>query len=152
MMQLERGMNRHQDWQIKEDLNNQENARLLLEKMLQVNVEPQSTMSIWDWEFKVDKYLLAIGEYRRRFSQFDEFSEFIFSKKKFDTLKEKSLISKVPVLMFVEFNDQFLYFVVDGAPDTKTIKRKHENRTEECVMIPLDWFKSLTNAEKDVIF
>jgi hypothetical protein len=152
MMQLEKGMNRHQDWQIAEDLTNQENARLLLEKILQIDVVPQSTMSIWDWEFKIDNYLLAIGEYRRRFSNFNKFSEFIFSKKKFDTLKEKSKLNKVPTFMFVEFNDQFLYFMVDGEPDIKTIKRKHENRTEECVMIPLTWFKNISNAEKDVIF
>lgn len=151
-MQLEKGMNRYKDWQIKEDLENQENARLMLQKLLDIDVVPQATMSIWDWEFRIEQYLLALGEYRRRFSNFNEFSEFIFSKKKFDTLKEKSKSADVPVFMFVEFNDKFAYFMIRGNPETKIIKRKHENRTEECVMIPLDWFKDVYEAEKDVIF
>jgi hypothetical protein len=41
----------------------------------------------------------------------------------------------VPAYMFVEFDDLFLYFPIIGIPNTRMVKRRHENREEECVCI-----------------
>ena len=145
-------MNRKQDWQIKEDLANQEITRQMLQNWLKIDVTAQEEMSIWDWEFRVGKYLLGFGEYRRRFNAFDTYGDFQFTKKKFCTLKEKAKTEKVPAFMFVQFDDQFLYFTIDGDPKTQIMRRNHEVRKEECVCIPKNWFKQLDKLEKELLF
>lgn len=145
-------MNRKQDWQIKEDLANQEITRQMLQNWLKIDVTAQEEMSIWDWEFRVGKYLLGFGEYRRRFNAFDTYGDFQFTKKKFCTLKEKAKTEKVPAFMFVQFDDQFLYFTIDGDPETQIMRRNHEVRKEECVCIPKNWFKQLDKLEKELLF
>jgi len=77
-MTPEKGMNRKQDWQIKEDLANQEITRQMLQNWLKIDVTAQEEMSIWDWEFRVGKYLLGFGEYRRRFNAFDTYGDSIY--------------------------------------------------------------------------
>jgi len=151
-MQLEKGMNRYQDWQIKQDLANQELTRQMLENWLKVDVVPQDEMSIWDWEFKISNYLLGLGEYRRRFNAFDTYGDFQFTKKKFYAMKEKAKTEGVPAFMFVQFDDQFLYFTIDGEPQTQIMRRNHEIRKEECVCIPKYWFKNLDKLDKELIF
>ena len=151
-MQLEKGMNRYQDWQIKQDLANQELTRQMLENWLRVDVLPQYEMSIWDWEFRISNYLLGLGEYRRRFNAFDTYGDFQFTKKKFYAMKEKARKEGVPAFMFVQFDDQFLYFTIDGDPQTQIMRRNHEIRKEECVCIPKIWFKSLNKLDKELIF
>jgi hypothetical protein len=151
-MQLEKGMNRYKDWQIQEDLTNQELTRQMLEHWLKIDVLPQDEMSILDWEFIANNYFLGFGEYRRRFNNFDVYDDFQFTKKKFYSLKEKALKEKVPAFMFVQFNDEFLYFTIDGEPKTQIMRRNHEIRKEECVCIPKNWFKKLNNLEKELIF
>ena len=151
-MQLEKGMNRYQDWQIKQDLANQELTRQMLENWLRVDVLPQYEMSIWDWEFRISNYLLGLGEYRRRFNAFDTYGDFQFTKKKFCTLKEKAKTEKVPAFMFVQFDDQFLYFTIDGDPETQIMRRNHEVRKEGCVCISKNWFKQLDKLEKELLF
>ena len=151
-MQLEKGMNRYQDWQIKQDLANQELTRQMLENWLKVDVLPQDEMSIWDWEFRISNYLLGLGEYRRRFNAFDTYGDFQFTKKKFYAMKEKAKKEGVPAFMFVQFDDQFLYFTIDGDPQTQIMRRNHEIRKEECVCIPKIWFKSLNKLDKELIF
>ena len=145
-------MNRKQDWQIKEDLANQEITRQMLQNWLKIDVTPQEEMSIWDWEFRVGKHLLGFGEYRRRFNAFDTYGDFQFTKKKFCTLKEKAKTEKVPAFMFVQFDDQFLYFTIDGDPETQIMRRNHEVRKEECVCISKNWFKQLDKLEKELLF
>ena len=151
-MTPEKGMNRKQDWQIKEDLANQEITRQMLQNWLKIDVTPQEEMSIWDWEFRVGKHLLGFGEYRRRFNAFDTYGDFQITKKKFCTLKEKAKTEKVPAFMFVQFDDQFLYFTIDGDPETQIMRRNHEVRKEECVCIPRNWFKQLDKLEKELLF
>jgi hypothetical protein len=151
-MTPEKGMNRKQDWQIKEDLANQEITRQMLQNWLKIDVTPQEEMSIWDWEFRVGKHLLGFGEYRRRFNAFDTYGDFQFTKKKFCTLKEKAKTEKVPAFMFVQFDDQFLYFTIDGDPETQIMRRNHEVWKEECVCIPKNWFKQLDKLEKELLF
>ena len=151
-MQLEKGMNRYQDWQIKQDLANQELTRAMLENWLKVDVVPQDEMSIWDWEFRISNYLLGLGEYRRRFNAFDTYGDFQFTKKKFYAMKEKAKKEGVPAFMFVQFDDQFLYFTIDGDPQTQIMRRNHEIRKEECVCIPKNWFKNLSKLDKELIF
>jgi hypothetical protein len=152
-MQLETGMNRHKDWQIQEDLANQELTRRALENLLSIDVVPQSEMSIWDWEFKCnDAFLLGIGEYRRRFHYFGTYNDFRFSAKKFNAMKDKSKKSRIPAFMFVQFDDQFFYFTIDGEPPLQIMRRNHEVRTEPCVCIPNNWFKELNQLEKELIF
>ena len=104
------------------------------------------------WEFRVGKHLLGFGEYRRRFNAFDTYGDFQFTKKKFCTLKEKAKTEKVPAFMFVQFDDQFLYFTIDGDPETQIMRRNHEVRKEECVCIPKNWFKQLDKLEKELLF
>lgn len=151
-MTLEKGMNRYRDWQIKEDLANQEITRQMLQSWLKIDVVPQDEMSIWDWEFKAGKYLLGYGEYRRRFNAFDTYGDFQFTKKKFYTLKDKAKTEKVPAFMFVQFDDKFLYFKINGEPETQIMRRNHEVRKEECVCIPKNWFKQLEKLEKELLF
>ena len=45
-MTPEKGMNRKQDWQIKEDLANQEITRQMLQNWLKIDVTPQEEMRI----------------------------------------------------------------------------------------------------------
>jgi hypothetical protein len=149
---LETGMNRYQDWQIEEDLANQELTRSYLESLLNIKVEPQPELSIWDWEFRINDRLLGIGEYRRRFNKFGFYPDFRFSKKKFDAMKKKAKDENIIALMFVQFNDQFLYFKIEGKPLTEILRRNHEVRTEECVCIPNNWFKPLNDLEVELLF
>ena len=149
---LEKGMNRYHDWQIKQDLENQEFTRYHLENLLGIDVEPQPELSIWDWEFRLNDHLYGIGEYRRRFHKFGSYSDFRFSKKKFDAMKKKSIDEKIIALMFVQFNDQFLFFKIEGKPVSEIMRRNHEVRTEECVCIPNNWFKQLNELEKILFF
>jgi hypothetical protein len=137
---MEKGLNRKEGWQIEEDSMNQSNAKHQLMQFLDVDIETQEPLSIWDWEFFREGQLLAIGEYRRRFNKFGTFPDFQFSKKKFEILEVKGNEYGVPALMFVEFDDIFLYFPISGKYPTKVMRRNHEVRTEECVCIPNNSF------------
>ena len=141
---LEKGLNRFKENEIKEDNINQSNARLKVLRCvdIDIDIETQENMSIWDWEFFRNKELVAIGEYRRRFCDFGTYSDFQFSMKKFNAMlvKTKRLI---PAYMFVEFNDQFVYFALQDGFPTKIMKRNHEIRTEECVCVANEFFKSV---------
>ena len=139
-MNLEKGLNRKEDWQIEQDSMNQSSARRELEQFLGVDIENKENFSIWDWEFFREGQLLAIGEYRRRFNNFGAYPDFQFSKKKFDTLELKGNEYGVPALFFVEFDDIFLYFPISGKYPIKIMRRKHEVREEECVCIPNNRF------------
>jgi hypothetical protein len=147
MLVLEKGLNRFKQNQIEQDNINQSKARFDLMQFLRVDIETQDTMSFWDWEFYRDNKLLAIGEYRRRFCNFGTYEDFQFSKKKFNAMVDKSKEHSIPAYMFVEFDDLFLYFLVDGSPPSKIMKRNHEVRTEECVCIFNDLFQSLYKLE-----
>jgi hypothetical protein len=144
-LNLERGLNRKESWQIEQDSMNQSKAMRELEQFLGVDIETQENFSIWDWEFFRDGNLLAIGEYRRRFNNFKTFPDFQFSKKKFDTLEFQGKKYGVPAFFFVEFDDLFLYFPISGEYPTKTMRRNHEVRTEECVCIPNNSFLYVNN-------
>jgi hypothetical protein len=144
---LEKGLNRFKKQEIEQDNINQSRAREDLMMFCNVDIETQDNMSFWDWEFYKDKSFVAIGEYRRRFNNFGTYDDFQFSKKKFDAMVEKGKQHNIPAFMFVEFNDIFLYFPVKGNPKTKIMKRNHEVRTEECVCIPNDFFKSMYELE-----
>jgi hypothetical protein len=140
---LERGLNRFKQHEIEEDNQNQTKARFDLMNLLNVNIETMEMMSPWDWEFFRDGKILAIGEYRRRFCKFGTFPDFQFGKKKFDAMLQKGKEHGIPAYMFVEFDDVFLYFPLVGSPITKTMRRNHEVRTEECVCIPNNEFENL---------
>ena len=56
---------------------------------------------------------------------------------------EKGQNHQIPAYMFVEFDDIFLYFLLSDNPPTKIMKRNHEIRTEECVCITNNLFKSM---------
>lgn len=139
---LETGLNRYNKHEIQEDEVNQSKARfnILRGLDLDIDIETQGTMSFWDWEFFRNNKIIAIGEYRRRFCNFGTFQDFQFSKKKFNAMIEKGNIENIPAYMFVEFNDCFLYFIVEGNPPIKVMRRNHEIRTEECVCISNDLF------------
>jgi hypothetical protein len=140
-MKLEKGMNRYKQEQIVEDMSNQAKALSIFEQVLGaegVNVE--DIYSPWDYEFYIDNQLVAIGEYRRRFVDFGTYKDFQFSKHKFDKMLRKSNQDSIDAFMIVEFNDKFTFFKIEGTPKTATMKRKHENRTEECVIIPNELF------------
>ena len=140
---LEKGLNRFKQNEIEQDNINQSKAREDLMQFLCIDVETQGTMSFWDWEFYRNKSIVAIGEYRRRFNNFGTFKDFQFSKKKFDAMVKKGKQHNIPAFMFVEFDDVFLYFSIEGEPKTTMMKRNHEVRTEECVCIPNDFFQSM---------
>lgn len=140
-MILEKGLNRKEQWQIQEDNMNQSKARTDLMQLLNLDIVTQEPMSIWDWEFFRGNRLVAIGEYRRRFNNFGTFPDFQFSQKKFQIMMAESQRHGVPALMFVEFDDLYLYFVIEGNPEVKIMRRNHEIRTEPCVVIPNDQFK-----------
>jgi hypothetical protein len=131
----EKGLNRKEDWQIEVDSMNQSNAAYQLMNFLDLDIETKEPMSIWDWEFFRDGKLIAIGEYRRRFNNSDTFPDFIFGYQKFLKMQKHGTEHGVPAYMFVEFDDLFLYFPIIGSPKTRMVKRRHENREEECVYI-----------------
>jgi hypothetical protein len=147
MVVLEKGLNRSKPNEIEQDNINQSKARFDLMQFLGVDIETQDIMSFWDWEFYRDDKLIAIGEYRRRFCNFGTYEDFQFSKKKFNAMVDKGKKHGIPAYMFVEFDDLFLYFLLDGLPPSKIMKRNHEIRTEECVCITNDLFQSLYKLE-----
>jgi len=140
---LEKGLNRFKQNEIEQDNINQSKARADLMQFLNIDVETQGMMSFWDWEFYKNESIVAIGEYRRRFNNFGTYKDFQFSKKKFDAMVEKGKQHNIPAFMFVEFDDVFLYFPLEGKPQTAIMKRNHEVRTEECVCVPNNLFQSL---------
>lgn len=139
---MEKGLFRKGDEQIAQDTNNQENARQRLADLLDIEIIGMDNFSIWDWEFRRDK-LVAIGEYRRRFNNFDKYPDFQFSKSKFDTMRGKGAFQNILAFMFVEFDDGFFYFVIEGNPPTQTMQRGGEMRTEEVAVIPKESFKPI---------
>lgn len=146
-MLLEKGLNRKEEWQIQADNFNQTKAKLDLEQLLGLEIVTQEPMSIWDWEFFRDGKLVAIGEYRRRFNNFGTFPDFQFSQKKFKTMMAEGQKHGVPAFMFVEFDDLYLYFLIEGEPEIKVMRRNHEVRTENCVVIPNNKFQSLYSLD-----
>jgi hypothetical protein len=139
---MEKGLFRKDEGQIAQDANNQEDARQRLADLLDIEIVSMDTYSIWDWEFKRDK-LVAIGEYRRRFNNFDKYPDFQFSKSKFDTMRGKCAFQSILAFMFVEFDDGFFYFAIEGYPPIQTMQRGGEMRTEEVVVIPQESFSSV---------
>jgi hypothetical protein len=137
---MEKGLFRKDEGQIAQDTNNQEDARQRLADLLGIEIIGMDNFSIWDWEFRRDK-LVAIGEYRRRFNNFDKYPDFQFSKSKFDTMRGKGAFQNILAFMFVEFDDGFFYFVIEGNPPTQTMQRGGEMRTEEVAVIPKESFK-----------
>ena len=136
---MEKGLFRKDEEQIAQDTNNQEDARQRLADLLDIEIVSMDTYSIWDWEFKRDK-LVAIGEYRRRFNNFDKYPDFQFSKSKFDTMRGKCAFQSILAFMFVEFDDGFFYFAIEGYPPIQIMQRGGEMRTEEVVVIPQESF------------
>lgn len=138
-MKFEKGMNRYKPEQIKEDLSNQAKALPIFEQLLGADgVNVEDVFSPWDYEFYIDDKLVAIGEYRRRFTNFGVYKDFQFSKHKFEKMLQKAKMENIDAFMFVEFNDKTMFFKIDGIPKTAIMKRRHENRTEECVCIEND--------------
>ena len=121
--------------QIKQDMDNQENARRTVELVLGVDVIPMEEFSIWDWEIKQYGDLVGIGEYRRRFVQFGTYPDFQFSKSKFVTMKQKADAESIRAWMFVEFDDGIKVFHIEGSPGSQIMQRRGEQRTQECVVI-----------------
>jgi len=138
---MEKGLFRKDEGQIAQDTDNQEKARQKLEDLLCINVATMDNFSIWDWEFKRDGKLVAIGEYRRRFNNFDKYPDFQFSKHKFDTMRGKSAFQNILAFMFVEFDDGFYYFLLEGIPPIQLMQRNGEIRTEYVVVIARENFK-----------
>jgi hypothetical protein len=57
--------------------------------------------------------------------------------------------------MFVEFDDGFYYFRIEGTPTVQIMQRNGEMRTEEVVVIPKETFKpieELKNEFKELLF
>jgi hypothetical protein len=136
---MEKGLFRKEEGQIAQDTNNQENARQRLADLLSIEIVNMDSFSIWDWEFRKEK-LIAIGEYRRRFNDFDKYPDFQFSKYKFDTMRGKCAFQGILAFMFVEFDDGFYYFPIEGNPPTEIMQRNGEIRTEEVAVIPKESF------------
>jgi len=139
---MEKGLFRKDEEQIAQDTINQEDARQRLADLLGMEIVNMDSFSIWDWEFRKDK-LIAIGEYRRRFNNFDTYPDFQFSKYKFDTMRGKCAFQNILAFMFVEFDDGFFYFAIEGYPPTEIMQRNGEMRTEEVVVIPKESFKPI---------
>jgi hypothetical protein len=139
---MEKGLFRKDEEQIAQDTDNQENARQRLANLLGIEIVNMDSFSIWDWEFRKEK-LIAIGEYRRRFNNFDKYPDFQFSKYKFDTMRGKCAFQSILAFMFVEFDDGFFYFVIEGYPPIEIMQRNGEMRTEEVVVISKESFKSI---------
>jgi hypothetical protein len=138
---MEKGLFRKDEEQIAQDTNNQEDARQKLANLLNIEIVNMDNFSIWDWEFKKDGKLVAIGEYRRRFNNLDKYPDFQFSKHKFDTMKGKGAFQNILAFMFVEFDDGFYYFLLEGIPPIQLMQRNGEIRTEYVVIIPKESFK-----------
>ena len=136
---MEKGLFRKEERQIAQDTNNQEDARQRLADLLGIEIVNMDSFSIWDWEFRKEK-LIAIGEYRRRFNDFDKYPDFQFSKYKFDTMRGKCAFQGILAFMFVEFDDGFYYFPIEGNPLTEIMQRNGEIRTEEVAVIPKESF------------
>jgi len=136
---MEKGLFRKEEGQIAQDTDNQENARQRLADLLGMEIVNMDSFSIWDWEFRKEK-LIAIGEYRRRFNNFDKYPDFQFSKYKFDTMRGKCAFQGILAFMFVEFDDGFYYFPIEGNPPTEIMQRNGEIRTEEVAVIPKESF------------
>jgi len=136
---MEKGLFRKEEGQIAQDTNNQEDARQRLADLLGIEIVNMDSFSIWDWEFRKEK-LIAIGEYRRRFNNFDKYPDFQFSKYKFDTMRGKCAFQGILAFMFVEFDDGFYYFPIEGNPLTEIMQRNGEIRTEEVAVIPKESF------------
>jgi hypothetical protein len=139
---MEKGLFRKDEEQIAQDTINQEDARQRLADLLGMEIVNMDSFSIWDWEFRKEK-LIAIGEYRRRFNDFDKYPDFQFSKYKFDTMRGKCAFQNILAFMFVEFDDGFFYFAIEGYPPIEIMQRNGEMRTEEVVVIPKESFKSI---------
>jgi hypothetical protein len=139
---MEKGLFRKDEGQIAQDTNNQEDARQRLVDLLGIEIVNMDSFSIWDWEFRKEK-LIAIGEYRRRFNNFDKYPDFQFSKYKFDTMRGKCAFQSILAFMFVEFDDGFFYFAIEGYPPIEIMQRNGEMRTEEVVVISKESFKSI---------
>ena len=137
---MEKGLFRKDEGQIAQDTDNQEKARQRLADLLDIEIVNMDSFSIWDWEFRKEK-LIAIGEYRRRFNEFDKYPDFQFSKYKFDTMRGKCAFQGILAFMFVEFDDGFYYFPIEGNPLTQIMQRNGEMRTEEVAVIPKESFK-----------
>jgi hypothetical protein len=137
---MEKGLFRKDEEQIVQDTDNQEIARQRLVDLLDMEVITMGNFSAWDWEFKHDNKLVGIGEYRRRFNDFDKYPDFQFSKSKFDTMRGKGAWHRIPAFMFVEFNDGFYFFLIEGNPSTDTMQRNGEYRTEQVAVIPRESF------------
>jgi hypothetical protein len=144
---MEKGLFRKDEGQIAQDTDNQEKARQKLEDLLCINVATMENFSIWDWEFKKEGKLIAIGEYRRRFNNFDKYPDFQFSKSKFDIMRGKCAFQGILAFMFVEFDDGFYYFPIKGNPSTQTMQRGGEMRTEEVAVIPKESFKPIEDLK-----
>lgn len=152
---MEKGLFRKDEDQIAQDTDNQEKARQQLEDLLCINVATMDNFSTWDWEFEKDGKTIAIGEYRRRFNNLDKYPDFQFSKHKFDNMWGTSVFQKTPAFMFVEFDDGFYYFRIEGTPTVQIMQRNGEVRTEAVVVIPKETFKSveeLKNEFKEFLF
>jgi len=146
---MEKGLFRKDEGQIVEDTNNQEQARQKLVNLLGISINTMDNFSAWDWEFKRNNTLLGIGEYRRRFNNFDKYADFQFSKNKFDVMKGKGAFQRIPAFMFVEFDNGFYYFRIEGIPTTQTMQRGGEVRTEEVAVIPRECFKPIEELKTE---
>jgi len=144
---MEKGLYRKDESQIAQDTDNQEIARRGLESLLDIEVVGMDNFSTWDWEFKREGKLIAIGEYRRRFNSFDKYPDFQFSKHKFDTMRGKGAFQNILAFMFVEFDDGFYYFLIEGKPDVEIMQRNGEMRTEEVVVISKESFISIEDLK-----
>jgi len=147
---MEKGLFRKDENQIAQDTDNQEIARQRLADLLGIDVINMDNFSAWDWEFKRGNKLIAIGEYRRRFNNFDKYPDFQFSKNKFDTMRGKCAFQRILAFMFVEFDDGFYYFPIVGNPSTQTMQRNGEVRTEQVAVIPRESFKPIEELKGEL--
>jgi hypothetical protein len=149
---MEKGLFRKEEGQITEDANNQKIAGQKLADMLGVDVTNMDNFSPWDWEFRVNNKLIGIGEYRRRFNDFDKYPDFQFSKSKFDIMRGKGAFQNIMAFMFVEFDDGFYYFTIKGNPPTQIMQRNGEMRTEEVAVIPKESFKDVKELKNELCY
>lgn len=147
---MEKGLFRKEEEQITEDANNQKIAGQRLADMLGIDVTNMDNFSFWDWEFRVNNKLIAVGEYRRRFNNFDKYPDFQFSKSKFDIMRGKGAFQNIMAFMFVEFDDGFYYFTIKGNPPTQIMQRNGEMRTEEVAVIPKESFKAVEELKNEL--
>lgn len=147
---MEKGLFRKEEEQIVQDANNQEKARQRLADLLDMDITTMDNFSPWDWEFRRDSKLIAIGEYRRRFNDFDKYPDFQFSKDKFNTMRGKCAFQNILAFMFVEFDDGFYYFPIEGRPATQIMQRNGEIRTEEVVVVPKENFRTIEGLTNEL--